>query len=105
MAAVCVQRMPTLSQEKAAFELKYEEMKDHVGVEKSKLSDFELEELEFGRVKAARIKIAQEEDIADMKVWLLINSLQMAGFFFFLALNKMLGLIAPGRRRRCSLPH
>ena len=54
--------MPTLSREKHALELKYEQMKDQVRAERSKLSDFELEERDYERKKKARIKKAQEED-------------------------------------------
>lgn len=54
--------MPTLSTEKTALELQYEQMREQVRIEKSKLSDFELEELDFESMKKARIKKAQEED-------------------------------------------
>lgn len=70
VAAVCVQRMPTISREKTALELRYEELKDQTRLERSKRSDFELEELKFERVKEARIKKAQDEAIDDLKVCL-----------------------------------
>lgn len=61
MAAACVQRIPTLSREKCSLELEYEQMKDQVRVEQSKLSDFELEERDYESRKKARMKKAQEE--------------------------------------------
>lgn len=59
--------MPTLSREKSALEVKYEQTRAQVKMEKSKLSDFELEEKEFESMKKARIKKAQEES-TDVKV-------------------------------------
>jgi hypothetical protein len=63
VAAACVQRMPILSREKSALEFKYEEMKDQARMERSKLSDFELEEQEYESMKRERIKKAQEEGV------------------------------------------
>ena len=68
MTAVCVQRMPVLSRERTDLEIRYQEMSDQVRMERSRRSDFELEEMEFDKVKKARIKKAQEEDIAGAKV-------------------------------------
>ena len=62
VVSVCVQRMPKIVQEKTELELKYEKLKDQVRMERSKLSDFELEELEFEAMKKARIKKALEEE-------------------------------------------
>lgn len=56
--------MPTLSREKTALEVKHEEMSDQVRLERSKLSDYELEERNFESMKKARIKKAQEEGTA-----------------------------------------
>ena len=61
--------MPSLTREKTALECDYQQLSDQVRVERSKLSDYELEELEYERVKKARIKKAQEEDIASAKVF------------------------------------
>ena len=63
VAAVCVQHMPTLGREKTDLELRYLQMKDQCRVEKSKLSDHELEEIAFERLKKARVLKAQEEEI------------------------------------------
>lgn len=68
VAATCVQRMPTLGREKTPLELEYEQMKDQLWLERSKLSDFELEEAEQERIKKARIKKALEDDVIDNKV-------------------------------------
>ena len=61
VAAVCVQRLPSLSREKTALELEYEEMKNQIRIERSKLSDFELEEQKHEKLVQARIKMASEE--------------------------------------------
>ena len=65
VAAICVQRMPTLGREKTALELQFQEMKDQVRMEKSKLSDHELEEVEFEKLKKVRVQKAQDEQIAE----------------------------------------
>ena len=59
--------MPSLGRERTALELEYREMSDQIKMEKSKLSDFELEELSFECMKKARLKKAQE-DATDLKV-------------------------------------
>ena len=59
---MCVQRFPTLSREKADLEKRYEEMFDTVRVERSRLSDFELEEKEHLRQKKERERRALEDD-------------------------------------------
>ena len=63
VSAVCVQRMPSLTREKTAMELRYEEMKDTLRAERSRMSDFELEELEHFKMKKERQKRALEEDM------------------------------------------
>ncbi len=65
VAAACVQRMPTLGREKTALDQRYQELKDQVRVEKSKMSDHELEEIEFKKAEKARVQKAQEEQIAE----------------------------------------
>ena len=70
---MCVQRMPTLSREKTALEMEHEELQDQVRMERSKLSDFELEELDYEAAKKARIKKALEED-ANVKVWYILDA-------------------------------
>ena len=68
VVAVFVHRMPSLSRVKSQLALKHEELLDQVREEKSKLSDFELEELEHNRVKRERIKKAQEDEQLETKV-------------------------------------
>lgn len=63
VSAVCVQRMPSLSRDKTDIELRYEQLKDKIRIEKSKLSDFELEEAEHLAIKKEREKRALEEDL------------------------------------------
>ena len=63
VSAVCVQRMPSLSREKSEIELRYEELKDTIRAEKSKLSDFELEEVKHLKMKKERQRRALEEDL------------------------------------------
>jgi len=60
--------MPSLSKEKTEFELRVENLKDKLRVERSRLSDFELEERENKRLIAEREKRALEEDIDPSKV-------------------------------------
>ena len=67
MVAICLQRMPVLSREKALLEVEYEQLSDQIKMERSKLSDFELEEQKYEEMKKARIKKALEEDV-DTKV-------------------------------------
>ena len=68
IAAVCVQRMPVLNREKTELECQYEELRDTMRVESSKLSEFELEELEYMREKRKREKRALEEDLDSAQV-------------------------------------
>lgn len=68
MAAVCVQRLPLLSREKTELELRVEAMKDTLRAEKSRLSDFELEESENQRLKRQREKRALEGDVGNIQV-------------------------------------
>ena len=63
MAAACVQRMPLISPEKSEIELRVEDLKDKVRAERSKLSDFELEERKNQQLKREREKRALEEDL------------------------------------------
>ena len=63
VSAVCVQRIPSLSQDKTDIELQYEQLKDTIRMEKSQLSDFELEEAEYLAIKKEREKRALEEDL------------------------------------------
>lgn len=65
---MCVQRMPILSKEKTELEREYEELKDTMREESSKLSDFELEEIEYLREKREREKRALEEDLDGAQV-------------------------------------
>ena len=60
---MCVQRFPKLSREKTDLEQQYEEMIDTVRAERSRLSDFELEEKEQLRQKRERERRALEEDL------------------------------------------
>lgn len=55
--------MPSLSREKTEIELQYEDMKDMLRMEKSRLSDFELEEAKHVAMKKERQRRALEEDL------------------------------------------
>lgn len=68
VAAVCVQRFPILSREKLELELRYEALKDIMREERSRLSDFELEELEHNQKKRERERRALEEDLDERQV-------------------------------------
>lgn len=68
MAGVCVLRMPSLSREKSATALQFEEMMDQIQMEKSKLSDFELEVMEHKRAREERIKKALEDERPESEV-------------------------------------
>lgn len=68
VAAACVQRLPLLSREKSEIELQVDAMKDTLRAERSRLSDFELEERENKRLKRQREKRALEEDLDEVQV-------------------------------------
>lgn len=68
VAAACVQRLPVLSREKSEIELQVNAMKDTLRAERSRLSDFELEERENKRLKRQREKRALEEDLDEGQV-------------------------------------
>ena len=68
VAAVCVQRFPKLSRERTNLEQRFEEMMDTVRAERSRLSDFELEEREQLRRKRERERKALEEDLDGAQV-------------------------------------
>ena len=78
MSAVCVQRMPSITREKTELELRYEELKDTMRAERSRLSDFELDEAKHLEMKKEREKRALEEDIdaaqvCNCEVYTLLN--------------------------------
>ena len=72
VAGVCIQRFPTLTPDKTDLEQRFEEMQSVMRVERSRLSDFELEEAEYLRKKKERERKAQEEDLEELQVHLLI---------------------------------
>jgi hypothetical protein len=61
--------MPSIAREKTEMELRYEEMKDAMREEKSRLSDFELEETRHREMKKERERRALEEDIDTAQVY------------------------------------
>ena len=65
---VCVQRFPTLSRAKTDLEQRFEEMQMVIRTERSRLSDFELEEAEYFRKKKKRERMAMEEDLDESQV-------------------------------------
>ena len=65
---MCVQRFPTLSQEKTDIEQRYEELRETLRLERSQLSDFELEEAEHLQRKRERERRALEEDMDETQV-------------------------------------
>ena len=60
--------MPSLSREKDPLAKEYEELQDQIKLEKSRLSDFELEELEHERAKKAREVKALEDERPESEV-------------------------------------
>ena len=73
VSAVCVQRMPSLSREKTEMELRYEELKDTVRAERSRMSDFELEGAEHFKTKKERQRRALKEDLDETQVCLYVG--------------------------------
>lgn len=67
-AAACLQRFPVVSGEKGALEQQYEEFMEQLRFEKSRLSDYELEELREKEKVEARQKKALEEDLSDAQL-------------------------------------
>ena len=55
--------MPSLVREKSDIEQRYEGLKDMLRLERSRLSDFELEEAKHTAMKRERQKRALEEDL------------------------------------------
>ena len=68
VVGVCVQRFPTLSRAKTDLEQQFEEMQMVIRTERSRLSDFELEEAEYFRKKKKRERMAMEEDLDESQV-------------------------------------
>ena len=68
VTAACVQRMPLVTREKSEIELRVEDLKDKLRSERSKLSDFELEERKNQQLKREREKRALEEDLEGEQV-------------------------------------
>ena len=68
VAAVCLQRFPTLSLLSSPLAAKMETLKDVQRVERSRRSDFELEEAEYLRKKRERERRALEEDPDETQV-------------------------------------
>jgi len=60
--------MPTLCRSKEPVVEEFEQLQDQVWLEKSKLSDFELQVLEFERSKKAREKKALEDERPEAEV-------------------------------------
>ena len=67
-AAACVQRFPVIGSEKGALERRYEEFMEQIRFEKSRLSDYELEELREKEKIDARQKQALEQDLSDAQL-------------------------------------
>ncbi len=65
---MCVIRMPTLSGQKSPLIVDFEGLQDQVWLEKSKLSDFELEELDYKRTKEEKIQKALEDERPESEV-------------------------------------
>ena len=72
VSAICVQRFPTLVKEKTPLELEFLAMQEQQRTERSRLSDFELEEKRHLEKKAAREKRALEEDVDASQVWFVV---------------------------------
>ena len=65
LAATCLQRFPTLSREKIDLEKKFEDFQDTIRFEKSRLCDYELEEIEEEKNRMELEKKALEEELSD----------------------------------------
>ena len=68
VVGMCVQRFPTLSRAKTDLEQQFEELQMVIRAEKSRLSDFELEEAEYLKKKKKRERMAMEEDLEESQV-------------------------------------
>lgn len=68
VVGVCVQRFPTLSRAKTDLEQQFEELQMVIRTERSRLSDFELEEAEYFKKKKKRERMAMEEDLEESQV-------------------------------------
>lgn len=68
VVAVCLQRFPRLCRESPPLEARVEALKEQTRLERSRLSDFELEEAAYLRVKRERERRALEEDIVEVHV-------------------------------------
>ena len=67
--------MPSLTREKTEIEQRYEELKDTMRGERSRLSDFELDEMKHLEMKKAREKRALEEDVDTAEVCTCVTSM------------------------------
>lgn len=67
-ASACLQRFPVVSREKRGLERQYEDFLEQLRFEKSRLSDYELEELKEKEKLEARRKQALEEDLSDAQL-------------------------------------
>lgn len=63
VVSVCVQRLPTLSRDTSEIERRYQQLKERVRIERSVLSDFELQERQVERLKRERERRAMEEEV------------------------------------------
>lgn len=68
VVGVCVQRFPMLSRAKTDLEQQFEELQIVIRTERSRLSDFELEEAEYFKKKKKRERMAMEEDLEESQV-------------------------------------
>lgn len=84
VSAVCVQRMPSITREKTDIEQCYEELKDALRMEKSRLSDFELEEAKHFEMKKERQRKALEEDMDAVQVYTMHLVLTALSVFAYL---------------------
>lgn len=67
-ASACLQRFPVVSSEKAGLERRYEAFLEQLRFERSRLSDYELEEMREKEKLEARRKQALEEDLSDAQL-------------------------------------
>lgn len=63
VSAVCVQRFPSICRVKTSLEKEFYDMQIRLQIQKSRLSDFEVEEKDYLEKKLAREKKAMEEDL------------------------------------------
>ena len=68
LAATCLQRFPTLCREKNDLERRFEEFQDTIRFEKSRLCDYELEEIEEEKNRIELEQKALEEDLSDVSM-------------------------------------